>query len=209
MPLQTSPLLFFVLKVFLFLPLCYWGWYSLAELTTALAVYCAEPLLQSLFPALIVGIEQTAYLVEVIAEVTVPAQDVPQGMVAELPIPVNPLIYSYGLPLALALILASPLNFARTLGSVIFSIVVFLLIQIWGICFESLKVLFLQTPVELLGQISIANWQLDMIALGYQLGTLILPAVTPIIIWVWFYRDFISRFTPALRRKNAKVPGNK
>ena len=202
MSLQTNPLLSFVLKVFLFLPLCYWGWYSLAELATAIVVYWAEPLLQFLFPALITGIEQTGYLVEVIAAVTVPAQDMPQGMIAELPIPVNPLIYSYGLPLALALILASPINFSRTLTNILISILVFLLIQIWGVCFESLKVLFLQTPVELLGNIRLLSWQLDVIALGYQLGALILPAVTPVIIWVWFYRDFISRFTPALRRKN-------
>ena len=202
MSLQINPLLSFVIKVFLFLPLCYWGWYSLAELATAIVVYWAAPLLQFLFPGLIVGIEQTGYLVDVIAEVTVSAQDVPQGMVAELPIPVNPLIYSYGLPLVLALILASPLNFAKTLGNIIISILIFLLIQIWGVCFESLKVLFLQTPSELLGDISLLSWQLDMIALGYQLGVLILPAVTPVIIWVWFYRDYIVRFTPALSRKN-------
>ena len=149
MSMQVSPLLSFVIKIFLFLPLCYWGWYALAELATAVVVYWAEPLLQFLFPALIVGIEQIGYRVEVIAEVTVAAQNVPKGMVAELPIPVNPLKYSYGLPLALALILASPLNFAKTLRNVIISILVFLLIQVWGVCFESLKVLFLQTPYNL------------------------------------------------------------
>ncbi|RLA24539.1 MAG: hypothetical protein DRQ62_04860 [Gammaproteobacteria bacterium] len=199
--MPVNSLLFFILKVFLFLPVCYWGWYALAELSTAIAVYWAEPLLQSLFPALISSIEQMGYRVEVIAEVTVPAQDVRKGMVAELPIPVNPLIYSYGLPLALALILASPFNFVKTTRCMLISILVFLLIQIWGICFESLKVLFLQTPPELLANIRLLPWQLDIIALGYQLGALILPAVTPVIIWVWFYRDFIARFAPALRRK--------
>ena len=201
MSMQVSPLLSFVIKIFLFLPLCYWGWYALAELATAVVVYWAEPLLQFLFPALIVGIEQIGYRVEVIAEVTVAAQNVPKGMVAEIPIPVNPLKYSYGLPLALALILASPLNFAKTLRNVIISILVFLLIQVWGVCFESLKVLFLQTPVELLGNIRPPSWQLRIIALGYQLGSLILPAVAPVIIWVWFYKDFIAGFAPALLRK--------
>lgn len=201
MSMQVSPLLSFVIKIFLFLPLCYWGWYALAELATAVVVYWAEPLLQFLFPALIIGIEQIGYRVEVIAEVTIAAQNVPKGMVAELPIPVNPLKYSYGLPLALALILASPLNFAKTLRNVIISILVFLLIQVWGVCFESLKVLFLQTPVELLGNISPPSWQQGIIALGYQLGSLILPAVAPVIIWVWFYKDFIAGFAPALLRK--------
>lgn len=199
--MQVNPLFSFVVKVFLCLPLCYWGWYSLAELATAIVVYWAEPLLQTLFPTLISGIQQTAFRVEVIAEVTAAAQNVPQGAVAELPIPVNPLIYSYGLPLALALILASPLNFAKTSRNIIISILVFLLIQIWGVSFEALKVLFLQTPPELIGNIKLPGWQLDIIALGYQLGVLILPAVTPVIIWVWYYRDFIAQLTPSLRRK--------
>lgn len=197
MPMQVSPLVAFVIKVFLFLPLCYWGRYALAELATSVVVYWSEPLLQLLFPVLIAGIEQIGYRIEVIAEVTVASQNVPKGMVAELPIPVNPLIYSYGLPLALALILA----FTRTLRNIIISILVFLLIQIWGICFESLKVLFLQTPAELLGNIKLPGWQLDIIALGYQLGALILPAVTPVIIWVWFYKDFIAGFVPAMGKR--------
>nr|WP_221893985.1 exosortase H-associated membrane protein [Bathymodiolus japonicus methanotrophic gill symbiont] len=169
----------------------------MAELATSVVVYWSEPLLQLLFPVLIAGIEQIGYRIEVIAEVTVASQNVPKGMVAELPIPVNPLIYSYGLPLALALILA----FTRTLRNIIISILVFLLIQIWGICFESLKVLFLQTPAELLGNIKLPGWQLDIIALGYQLGALILPAVTPVIIWVWFYKDFIAGFVPAMGKR--------
>ncbi|TXL16895.1 hypothetical protein BMR04_07950 [Methylococcaceae bacterium HT3] len=201
MPQQISPLLAFVFKVFLLLPLCYWGWYALAELATAVVVYWAEPLLQCLYPGLINTIEQTGYRVEVVANVTVAVQNVPSGMVAELPIPVNPLIYSYGLPLALALILASPLDFTRTTRNIIISTLVFLLIQIWGVCFESLKVLFLQTPVELLGNISIASWQPDMIALGYQLGTLILPAVTPIILWVLFNQKFIAQLTSVIVRR--------
>jgi len=200
--MQINPLTAFIIKVFLCLPLCYWGWYYFADLTTWIVISVAEPLLQSLFPELIIGIEQAGYLVEVIAEVTVPAQNLPRGMVAELPIPVNPLIYSYGLPLGLALTLASPFSFFRTLGAIFISLLLFLLIQVWGISFESTKVLFLQTPPELIGNMILPSWQRDCIALGYQFGVLILPVVTPIVIWVVFYQDFIVQFTPALFRKS-------
>ena len=201
MALQFNPLLSFIMKVFLCLPACYWAWYALAEVTTLLVVYLTEPLLQLAFPKLIGSIEQVGHLVEVVANVTVAPQNVPRGMVAELPIPVNPLIYSYGLPLTLALILASPLIYIKTLRNILISIILFLLIQIWGVSFEALKVLFLQTPPKLIGNARLLSWQLDIIALGYQLGVLILPAVTPIIIWVLFYRDFIASYTPALRRQ--------
>ena len=192
---SVSPLFTFVGKVFLLLPLCYWGWYSSAEWTTLLVLYFTEPLLQLLFPGLIVGIEPLGYLVEVIAEVTIPAQNVPMGMVAELPVPVNPLIYSYGLPLVVSLILASPISPAKSTVAILCSLLAFLGIQIWGISFEALKILFLQTPPELLANNKLATWQCDVIALGYQLGTLILPAVTPLIIWFIFYQKYISFLT--------------
>jgi len=199
--MQVSPLVSFIIKVFLWLPVCYWGWYSLAEFTTLVVINLAEPFLQYLFPRLISGIEQMGYTMEVIANATVAAQNIPKGMVAELPIPVNPLIYSYGLPMTLALILASPFNFVRTLRNIFVSILLFLLIQIWGVSFETSKVLFLQIPPELIGNRTLHPWQLDIVALGYQFGALILPAITPIIVWILLYRDFIVRFVPSLHSK--------
>ena len=199
--MQVSPLFSFIIKVFLWLPVCYWGWYSLAEFSTLVVVNLTEPFLQYLFPRLISSIEQMGYTMEVIANVTVPAQNIPDGMIAELPIPVNPLIYSYGLPLTLALILASPFNFVKTFRNIFISILLFLLIQIWGVSFEASKVLFLQTPPELIGNTSLRSWQLDIVALGYQFGVLILPAIAPILAWTLFYPDFIIRFVPVLHRK--------
>jgi len=202
--LQVNPLFLFISKVFLLLPLCYWGWYSLAEQSTFLAIFFTEPLLQSIFPGLVADIKQTGYLIEVVANVSVPMQNVPRGMVAELPVPVNPLIYSYGLPLALALILASPIKPVKTLSCIIISILLFLLIQIWGVSFESLKVLFLQTPPELLARHRPGALQLDIIALGYQLGALILPAVMPIIIWILFYQGFIAQLTSIMGKNKSR-----
>ncbi len=191
--MQVNPLLAFIFKVFLWLPVCYWTWYSLAEFTTLLVVNLTEPLLLFIFPMLIAGIDQAGYLVEVVANVTVAEQHVPSGRVAELPIPINPLIYSYGLPLACALILASPFNFVKTLRNIFISILIFLLIQVWGIYFQATKVLFLQTPAELIGNVSLSSWQLDIIALGYQLGVLVLPTVTPVVIWALTCREFVTR----------------
>lgn len=201
MALQINSLTLFIVKIFLCLPLCYWGWFYLADLSSWLLVGLAESLLQSLFPELILGIKQAGYLVEVIVKVTVPEQTIPKGMVAELPIQVNPLIYSYSLPLALALTLASPFKFYRTLGVIFINIFLFLCIQVWGIGFESMKVLFLQTSPDLIGNIRLPSWQIDFIALGYQLGVLILPAVTPIIIWLVFYQEAISLYAPIFKQK--------
>jgi len=39
---------------------------------------------------------------------------------------------------------------------------------------------------------------MDAVAIGYQMGALVFPAVTPIIIWLFLYRDFIVQFYPGL-----------
>ena len=190
---SLSALAFFIIKVFLWLPLCYWGWYTFSEFTTLLVVSLTEPVLLPLYPTLLNSVGQMGHLVEVIANVTVPVQNVPTGMIAELPVSVNPLIYSYGFPLSLALILSSPFNFATTIRNIIICIALFLIIQISGISFETLKILFLQTDPALLGDVHPKKWQLDLVALGYQAHVLVIPAVTPIILWVAFYHQFVTQ----------------
>lgn len=197
--MHVSPLASFIIKVFLWLPVCYWGWYALAGVTTSLLIVFVEPLLTSLFPDLIAGVDKIGNTLEVIANVSMP--NMRAGVIAELPIPINPLVYSYGFPLALALTLAAPFNFAKTSRCILVSIVVFLMIQVAGVYFQSLKVLFLQTAPELIGHHMLSPWQLDAVGLGYQASVLIMPAVAPIIIWVSFYHDFLTRFIGQQRKK--------
>ena len=198
--MQTNSLIPFIIKVFLWLPICYWGWFFAANTTTIVTAYLTELVLTSSFPQLISSIEQIDYHLDIIVKVTMPSQQVPKGMVAEIAISINPLIYNYGLPLCMALILASPASLLKTFINLIISVLLLLPIQIWGICFEFMKVLFLQTPSQLTGNIILYQWQLDTIAIGYQMGALVLPVVTPIIIWLSLYRNFIVQFVPALRQ---------
>lgn len=202
--MQVNPLFLFICKVILFLPLCYLSWYYLAEQGTFLTVLFTKPLLQTLFPALIADIQQSGHLIEVVANVIVPMQNVPQGMSAELPVLVNPLKYSYTLPLTLALILASPIKPAKTLSCIIISILIFTLIQVWGVSFESLKTLYFQAPPDVLLGHRPSILEVNIVALGYQLGYLMFPSVTPIIIWALFYQEYILQLTSIIRKKRKK-----
>lgn len=192
--MTTSSLAVFVIKIFLLLPVCYWAWYSSSEFIAWIAASVTEPLLKSFFPELIISIEQIGYQIEAAIKVTLQKQDVREGMVADMPILINPLKYNYGLPLCVSLILASPEKPMRVLRNTLFSIFLLLPVQIWGISFELMKVLFLQTPVRLIGNFTLPQWQLDGIAIGYQVGALVLPPVTPIIIWLFLYRNFVAQF---------------
>ena len=196
--MQNKQLTKLIIKVFLFLPVCYWAWYYSASYTVMVVAYLAELLLKTSFPNLISGIEQIGYHLEIVANVTIPTSEVPKGMVAELPVPINPLIYNYGLPICMALILSSPGSLLKTFYNIILSVLLLLPIQLWGVCFEFMKVLFLQTPRHLTANVAIQPWQMDAVAIGYQMGALVFPAVTPIIIWLFLYRDFIVQFYPGL-----------
>ncbi|MCK5830373.1 MAG: hypothetical protein KAH20_08725 [Methylococcales bacterium] len=148
------------------------------------------------FNDLVLGIEQSGHNIEIIVKATIPQQDIPKGMVAELPYPINPLIYNFGMPLCLALILSSP-NTSKRLGkNIALSIVLLLFVQTWGIYFDFLKSLFLQTPSHLIGHFVLQQWQLDVIAISYQIGALVLPPVTPLVIWMFLYKQFITQFIP-------------
>ncbi|MBL0123940.1 MAG: hypothetical protein IPP88_14840 [Betaproteobacteria bacterium] len=40
--------------------------------------------------------------------------------------------------------------------------------------------------------LGVSQWRLEAIALGYQFGSLILPTLAPVILWLWFDRAFVA-----------------
>jgi hypothetical protein len=49
-------------------------------------------------------------------------------------------------------------------------------------------------------QQGISQLGVDAIALGYQVGTLLLPMIVPLIVWVGLNRAFIVRLAPQLEQ---------
>lgn len=198
--MRTNSLPFFVIKVILWLPLCYFIWYFFANYTTAIAGYLSEKLLVFFFPDLILGVEQIGHNIEVIVKATMPANEIPKGMIPELPVPVNPLKYNFGLPLCIALTMASNDTLLKHVRNAVICFLLLLPIQVWGICFDFFKSLFIQTPRHLIGDMIVQQWQMEVIGISYQVGALVLPAVAPIIIWILLYKRFIVGFIPELSR---------
>lgn len=107
---------------------------------------------------------------------------------------VNPLVFSYGLPLLFGLVMGSDVSWLRKFVIMLIGYVVILGVQIWGVVFQSLKMLSFnfgaQTHEIILGH-GISD---STIALGYQLGTLIFPALAPIFVWVLTNRPLVEQF---------------
>jgi len=82
-----------------------------------------------------------------------------------------------------------------------YGFIIIILAQTWSICFETLTTLLLQSSPEhhdfILQKLPIYDneFALNGIGLGYQLGFLILPAVVPIIFWVFQHESFLKQIS--------------
>lgn len=107
---------------------------------------------------------------------------------------VNPLVYTYGLPLLFGLVMGSDVSWLRKAAVLTVGYITITFVQVWGVVFNSLKMLafnFGSQTHELVLEAGVSD---SVIALGYQLGTLILPALAPIFVWVLMNRRLVEQF---------------
>ena len=108
----------------------------------------------------------------------------PDGTREPLGFIVNPLVYGYGLPLLLGLMMATEQPLWRKLMVMLVGYGVILLVQVWGVYWQCLKTLSFNFGNEAAAVVAESGMPEPMIALCYQLGVLILPALAPVVVWV-------------------------
>ena len=119
----------------------------------------------------------------------------PDGSRAALGFIVNPLIYGFGLPLLFGLVMASGVSFFRKLGILLAGYVCIMLVQVWGVVWQTLKMLSFNFGADAHQMVIDAGISDELIALCYQLGVLIFPPLVPIILWVLANWALIEQFT--------------
>jgi hypothetical protein len=107
---------------------------------------------------------------------------------------VNPLVFSYGLPLLFGLVMGSDVSWLRKAGIMLIGYVVITFVQIWGVVFQSLKMLAFNFGEQTHAVVLSHGITDTTIAMGYQLGTLIFPALAPIFVWVLSNRPLVEQF---------------
>ncbi|HEY0229856.1 MAG TPA: exosortase H-associated membrane protein [Dokdonella sp.] len=203
-----SPIREFALKALLWLPLCFVIWFVLAPVWVQPAVLLAKQVLLGIWGDLFTAVAQGAeildasgkvvgragYLVQLTTAVTVtvPAGPNGPGGVGVLEPTLNPMVYAYSLPLFSGLALATPLTTRRRLLQMLFAFVVIWIAQALGVVAESLKMVAFDSGAEGAAAVARAGLQPNVIALAYQFGYLILPAVVPVALWIGLNRDFIE-----------------
>ena len=111
------------------------------------------------------------------------------GRLAEATVEAVPARYAYGLPIFMALLLA-----ARGPGRLVRALVGYLLllpVQAFSLTMYVLMqlVLYAQTSARVL---RVEPWQVEAIVYGYQIGSLVLPTLAPILLWLWLDRQFFA-----------------
>jgi hypothetical protein len=119
----------------------------------------------------------------------------PDGSREALGFIVNPLIFGFGLPLLFGLVMASGVSFLRKMGILLVGYVCVMLIQVWGVVWQTLKMLAFNFGPDAHQLVVDAGISDELIALCYQLGVLIFPPLVPIVLWVLANWTLIEQFT--------------
>ena len=169
-------------------------WFYLSAFHGAPARMAAEAILQNVlgadFSRIIVDPNQN-FLFQVETNIPFTFRD---GTTEALGFVVNPLIFSYGLPLLFGLVMGSNVSWLRKFTIMLIGYVVILGVQIWGVVWQSLKMLAFNFGAQTHAVVSSHGVSDAAIALGYQLGTLIFPALAPIFVWVLTNRPLVEQF---------------
>lgn len=163
-------------------------WYQLGSSVTLPASWLAKGAVATLFPNWAEGVEQMGTTLTLLTSLEVSGMaGVPEGQIAVLSPEVEYLKYSYGLPLLIALLFASGAQ--RLFTKTLLGALALLPFQVWGVCFDWLKQAGIDTGVA-----SFSPLARELIALGYQFGYLVLPALVPVMLWVAMDKRFMASF---------------
>ncbi len=183
----------FVLRVAAWLPLCFVVWYLAGPILAWPIGLFTTGVLKLGFADLVSQVQQEGHLLTIVSTLKPALATTQEQASGVLSVDVDTLLYSFGLPLLAALILAArephPLR-KLTLGYVVLSPLVS-----WGLVADFLKHVVLDTAPAVAAQTGFGPLQREAIAFAYQFGSLILPTVAPAVFWILTHRAFVERFT--------------
>ena len=199
--MTLGPLHRFILGVLVFFPLTFFFWYLSASFHLAPVTLFTQHLLNWWMPDALLWLKLDGHTLVVASNFGHDAG----GQVVSPPVNddllgfhLNPLIYCYSLPLLYALILATP-GRGKWLN-LLWGLFLTLPTEIFSMVFSVLKILTFNVGEAFQTQQQISALGVDLIALGYQFGTLILPMIAPLVIWIALHRKFILQLAPQLQQ---------
>jgi len=177
-----SPLTGFLLRVLLWLPICFFVWYQAAPVLNVPPLKLSAVMLRVVLPGLVTGIESKS---EAAVKAEPPAQH--RGTVMGF----NPLLHTLGLPFFVALTLAAP--GPGRLKKLAIGVAAIVVVQAVGITATLAKDLFdrigMQHAVVLF---HLHQWQIGLLVLVHKMALLVLPTVAPVVLWILLHRQYLE-----------------
>ncbi len=188
---KTSAIKEMFLLALLYLPLGFFLWFFAAALLMLPTRLIVEALLTGLFPELFAQVFQDGFIFEMQSPIQV--RNPEDGRMMPLTWAINPMIYAWGMALLFGLIMATPLSIKRRLLQMAIGFAVVTVVAAWGSFWEAWRDLAFLFGPEVGAAVREQGISLNVIALCYQLGYLMFPAVIPVATWILMNRDFIER----------------
>ena len=206
--IKISPIREFGLRALLWLPLAFVLWFAFASPLIWPVVQISKATILGVWPSLFGDLRAggeiydgsgkvlawSGYLVQLSTKIlTIVNNGSGQSGLAYFEPVLNPMVYGYSLPLFAGLAMATPISVRRRLLQFALALLVIWLAQSFGLVAEALKQVAFNSGEPGAKAIASSGPPLEAIALAYQFGYLILPAVVPIALWIGLNRDFIER----------------
>jgi hypothetical protein len=177
----------FVLLTLAWLPVTFAVWYFAAPILLYPAFVLAEAVLRLGFADLVRAVSMEGATAVVLTTLR-PGQAAAGGQVS---VDVNLLLYSFGMPMFAALVLAA--RVARWPRVLVAGLAAMLPFVAWGVVADFLRNVAITAGPAIASQTGFTPAQREAIAFAYQFGTLILPTVVPAAVWVLTHRPFLER----------------
>ena len=190
--MQGSSLGSFVLRVAAWLPVAFLAWYLAGPILAWPIALLTEGVAKLGFADLVQDVEQHGYLLTIVSTVKPMLATTEQSAGGVLSVEVNTLLYSFGLPMLAALVLAA--RGPHPLRTLLLGYAVITPFVTWGMLAEFLKRIVFDAGPAVAAQTGFGPLQREEIAFAYQFGSLILPTVVPAVFWVLTHKRFIEGF---------------
>jgi hypothetical protein len=186
------PVARFIGRIFAWLPLAFTVWYFAAPILLWPVRLAVDVIAQLGFADIVRAVEQHGSDVTFVTSLRPGEARAASGTVT---VDVNLLVYSFGLPLYAALVLAvGERGWPQRLAWGFLALIPFIA---WGVLADFLKNVAIASGPLVASQTGFVAWQREVIAFAYQFGALVLPTAVPAIAWVALHRGFLERLRVA------------
>jgi hypothetical protein len=185
----------FFLAALLWLPLAFFLWFVARSAVVFPIVRLARMVLMGWMPDVFSGVSQDFHVLEADTRLLAEPQPGQEGRIGVLVLESNVLQFCYGIPVLIGLTMATPMNWAQTFKRLALGLAVLIPLASFGVVADLLKSLAFDAGAGGTAAVARHGLGLEAVALIYQFGYLILPAIAPVVVWALQNRRFIEAAT--------------